>query len=280
MNNNGHKAFDIDVRIIYGLFVLCVLIPLIKPIGLPLTITDSTRDAHDFTASIPADSVVLYSIEIGPSNEAENLPQAVAMLQHSAMLGHKILMVTFDPSAGPYLDRIAENVLEPTGLVYGEDFVIFPYRAGGESAVAALGEDMRGLYENDAYGNKLSSLSIMDKIDSIKDVALCQVYGSGDQASYYMRHVQAKFGTPVNVGTVAVGITLYGPYYASGQLSGMLIGQAGAAEYEALINMPGKGTAAMDAQSIGHMYMALLVLVGNIIYFGDKRRAAKEATNE
>jgi hypothetical protein len=269
-----NKAFNIDIRILYVVLILCVLIPLIKPMGLPLTITAMTRGAYDSTAAVPKGAIVLYGMNVTPQNEAENLPQAIAMLKHDASLGHRLVLATFDPAGGPYLDRVGKEILEPMGYVYGKDYVSLPYRAGQETAVASLGEDINGLYKNDAFGKPLSGLPIMADVKTIKDVALCQVFGAGDEGNWFVRQIQAKFGTPMNMGTVAVGISMYGPFYSSKQFKGLLVGQSGAAEYETLIKQPGKGLAAMDAQSIGHMYMIGLIVLGNVIYFLD-RRAAK-----
>jgi hypothetical protein len=54
------------------------------------------------------------------------------------------------------------------------------------------------------------------------------------------------------------------PYIQSGQISSIINGARGAAEYELLRSEPGRAVAGMDAQSIGHIYVALLIIIGNI----------------
>ncbi|MFQ6003090.1 MAG: hypothetical protein ACE5KJ_05025, partial [Candidatus Zixiibacteriota bacterium] len=57
------------------------------------------------------------------------------------------------------------------------------------------------------------------------------------------------------------------PFLASGQIVGLLGGLKGAAEYEILIQKPGMGQRGMDAQSVSHLVIILLVILGNTSYF-------------
>ena len=69
------------------------------------------------------------------------------------------------------------------------------------------------------------------------------------------------------------------PYLNAGQLEGLLGGLSGAAEYEKLIGVPGTATIGMDAQSIAHILIILLIALGNIAYFatrGDGQTAARQ----
>jgi hypothetical protein len=56
------------------------------------------------------------------------------------------------------------------------------------------------------------------------------------------------------------------PYIQSDQIASIINGARGAAEYELLRSEPGRAVAGMDAQSIGHIYVALLIIVGNIAF--------------
>jgi hypothetical protein len=63
------------------------------------------------------------------------------------------------------------------------------------------------------------------------------------------------------------------PFLDSGQLSGMLTGMKGAAEYEQLIGAPGFGLPAMAGQSFAHLYILFLIVLGNLpILIGWSRR--------
>lgn len=280
MNGTAARLLRTNPRLFYVILVFCILIPLLKPMGLPLNITKPVRDAWNFMESLPKGSIVVYSIDVSPSNEAENWPETVAFLHHSVLKGHRIVLATFIPEGVMYSERAVKEITDPAGYVYGKDVVVLPYRAGLETAVAAFSEDFRGTYRADYYGKSAESLPLMQDIKSMKDVALVNIFTAGDNGLYFLRQVEAKYKTPTIVGIVAVGITLYGPYQASGQLKGLLLGQAGAAEYELLCNRPGKGVAAMDAQSIGHVYLILLIVISNILYFSAKRQSKARSASE
>jgi hypothetical protein len=266
-----------DIRLIHALLVLVILFPLFRPLGLPLTITKPVKDAYDLVESLPKGSIVLHANDVAPSNEAENWCQLLAMVKHNVSKGHRIILVSTVAEGPMYSDRIRREVAEPAGYLYGKDIVVLPYRAGGETAVTALAEDFQGTYKADYYGTPSSQLPLMQEVKGMKDIAMIGCWTSGDLGLWYIRQVEAKYKTPTVTGIVAVGLTLYGPFQASGQLKGLLLGQAGAAEYETLIKSPGKGLAAMDAQATGHLYMILLIVIGNIFYFRAKRQSAAAA---
>jgi len=58
-------------------------------------------------------------------------------------------------------------------------------------------------------------------------------------------------------------------------VKGILAGMPGAAEYEALIGVPGIGTSGMDAQSIAHVVIVLFIIFGNVAYFVERKKAKK-----
>ncbi|MGC9317013.1 MAG: hypothetical protein ACP5KN_03125 [Armatimonadota bacterium] len=64
------------------------------------------------------------------------------------------------------------------------------------------------------------------------------------------------------------------PYLQSHQLVGLINGLKGAAEYELLLGLEGEdapGMLGMSAQSIAHLLIIVLVIVGNIAYFASGR---------
>lgn len=274
------RLAKLDVRILYVILVVVIFVPLARPIGLPMAIGEPARAGYDFINSIPADSIGVLVVDVAPSSEAENWPQTLAVAKHAMSLGHKLLVITFVAEGPMYEDRLAQQVAPDYGYVYGTDIVIMPYRAGAESAVQAFGEDMRGMYDADYYGTPIAQLPLMDRIEGIADIDYWASFSSGDTGWYFVRQIEAKFGTPGLAGTVGPGVPGHMVYFASGQLKGMLGGMAGAAEYEYLARVPGKALAAMDAQSIGHSYFILLMIISNLVYFavrksGSARGAAR-----
>jgi hypothetical protein len=62
------------------------------------------------------------------------------------------------------------------------------------------------------------------------------------------------------------------PYLQSGQLNGLVSGLAGAAEYETLLKTPGSATRGMQPQSAAHLIIILFIILGNVMYFIQRRR--------
>jgi hypothetical protein len=80
------------------------------------------------------------------------------------------------------------------------------------------------------------------------------------------------YKTPVSGGVTAVSAPSIMPYVnEQKQLTGLLGGMKAAAEYEALIKIPGSATQGMDAQSLAHLIIIILILIGNINYFYNRK---------
>ena len=62
------------------------------------------------------------------------------------------------------------------------------------------------------------------------------------------------------------------PLLQTGQITGLLGGLRGAAEYETLLNQAGKATAGMDAQSATHFLIIGLIIVCNVCYLLSGRK--------
>jgi len=80
---------------------------------------------------------------------------------------------------------------------------------------------------------------------------------------------------PFIVGCIGVSVPGMAPYLGSGQLSALMPGLTASAEYEVLLNRPGLAVAGVDAVSMSHLLVFILVVVGNIAFFatGGSRRS-------
>jgi hypothetical protein len=76
------KIKNLDRRIIYIFILLSVCIPLIKPIGLPINVSDETRKGFEAIDKLPAGSRVIFSADYDPASAAELYPMNVAILKH------------------------------------------------------------------------------------------------------------------------------------------------------------------------------------------------------
>jgi len=262
----GERMMAIDRRIIYLLLFLCLSIPLIKPIGLPLSVGKATQSLHDYIDKLPAGSKIVISMDTSPGGWGEVMPGALALVNHLVEKGCKIyVMGYFD--AGPSLFEAAVNSTALGKKTYGVDWVNLGYRAGGENGISAFAGDVIKTFPKDFRGNDTTKLEIMKDVKTAKDFALVITVSSGTPGTpEWVRQVRDPMGVPLACMVVAVNVPGLAPYVQSGQVLGVIAGLRGAAEYEQLRKAPGLGSAGMDAQSISHLLVLILVVLGNVGY--------------
>lgn len=266
-----------QTRLIWIILVVVVILPLIVPLGLPLGASPEGESAYAFIDKIPTGSITIMDIAIAPSNEGELWPMAMAVARHHMAKGHKIITVTYVPDGIMYAQRIRDIAEKEYGYKYGTDILILPYRAGGESALAAMAENIRQSFDRDQYGATLADFPLWQKVTKIEDVALVSCYTAGDDHLWLSRHVWAKHKVPCLGGTIALSAPEAIVYWKNGQLIGLISGVKGAAIYEQKIGKPGAATASMDAQSVGHMYLLVLIILGNVTFWMKKNRPLQPA---
>ncbi len=270
------RLMNLDVKVLWIVLVIALLIPMINPIGLPLPTKQETMDAFQFAESLPSGSWVIMSIDISPMGEPENWPCALAMYRHYMKKNFKIILVNVVPEGTMYAEKLWQGYSEEYGYEYGKDVVQLPFRAGNEGAISAMGADFRGLYLTDQYGTPLDKLPIFEGFKGVQDVALLVAYGSTIHPLYYVQQMNAKYGVPTILGVVAVDGPKFMPYYKSGQLKGLLSGVAGAAEYELLNKTPGPAASQMDALALGHIMFIVTITLSNVIFWISNSRKTQK----
>ena len=76
------------------LTIQLVLIPLIKPLKLPIEQTDSVRKAWEMVEGLNEGDALLISVDFGPSTAPECLPVYVSLLHQCFRKGIKPIIVT------------------------------------------------------------------------------------------------------------------------------------------------------------------------------------------
>ena len=186
--------------------------------------------------------------------------------------GLKIVIVNFDPQGPIFADKLLNSV-NKHDKVYGEDYILLGWVPGGKDVGgAALANDIHGVFAKDFYGNEINSFQMMDSINDHEDIDLIIDidWGSGTEAFLYQW--VAPHGSKLLAHLTGQMSPTFEPHYNAGNIVGLIIGVRGAAEYELLANRPGIGVATTDVLSTSHLLTVLLVIVGNIIYWSQKRR--------
>ncbi len=254
--------------------VIGFAVPLVKPLGLPLNITDATVAAFNMINNLPAGSIIFQSVGITPATDAETWPQLMAMSRHYMSKGLRIIFFPTFQEGGMYAERV-KAVAPEYGYTYGQDYAILPFKAGGEATIAAL-RDFYSLITTDTYGTPLSNLPLFGGFSGMQDVDMLVSITGGEDPVHYVKHIEPVYKMPVVACGTAPLLPVINPYVAARQIQATVIGLSGAAEYEALAKVPGSATGAMDAQQVGHLLIVTLIVLSNVgAYF--QRRSKRVA---
>ena len=258
------KLGDIDNRILYIILILVLLIPMVRPIGIPISIGPWTRTSFAVLSSLKSGDKVIFDFGYNVDGAPDVEPIAQAVMADLFKRDIKIICVCYNAQGV----MIAEKLLRPyeeQGKVYGVDFCNLGYVAGEETALAAYARDLKKTFPLDVRGNHTATLPILEGVTGAPDVE-AWVFFTDVGAEPWVRQV-GPLNVPVIGGLITVSAPNAEPFVQSGQLAGLLIGLRGAAEYEILTNNPGAAVAAMDAQSLGHLLLILFIVFGNIAFF-------------
>lgn len=258
------RLLRLDRRIIFLLIAAATALPLLLPVNLPIAVTPRVKAAYDAVEALPRGSYVLMSLDYEPDIMAEVQPMAIAMLRQCFRKGLKPVILTLYP-AGPGL---VESALRIAGAAEGAkrdvDYVFLGYKSGNQAVILGLGDGLRQLFPQDYWGTPLDSIPMMKGIDGYAQFPLVVNLSGSSIADYYIRIAATRYHKTLVLGCTAVMATDYYPYLSSGQLTGLIGGMKGAAEYEKQMGIFGDARRGMDAQSLVHVIVVGLVLLGNL----------------
>ena len=271
------KIGKVDRRWIFLVLAIAVFIPIIKPIGMPIRATETTKVVFNTIENLPENSKVLVSIEYSPSTKPENHPMTISILRHLFRNNHKVFVTCLWPD-GQFMaqDALKQVAEEEFGKVYGEDYVFLGFRPGNEAVIKGIVSNIRKLYTVDVYQTKIDEIPLMDGIKNFKDFAFLFSCSAGYPGTVeWVQYAADPTGIPMSSGVTSIQVNEVMPYVQSGQMKGVLAGMPGAAEYEALMGQKGFATSGMDAQSIAHLVIVLFIILGNAAFFIERKRSRK-----
>jgi len=271
------KIGKVDRRWIFLVLAIAVFIPIIKPIGMPIRATETTKVVFNTIENLPENSKVLVSIEYSPSTKPENHPMTISILRHLFRNNHKVFVTCLWPD-GQFMaqDALKQVAEEEFGKVYGEDYVFLGFRPGNEAVVKGIVSNIRKLYTVDVYQTKIDEIPLMEGVNKFSDFAFLFSASAGYPGTIeWVQYAADPTGIPMSSGVTSIQVNEVMPYVQSGQIIGVLAGMPGAAEYEALLGQKGTATSGMDAQSIAHLVIVLFIILGNAAFFIERQRSRK-----
>lgn len=259
---------QMDRRWVYLMVAIAVIIPFIFPADLPISITPEARALFDAVEALPDGSNVMLVFDYYPSTIAECEPMTIAALHHLFRKNCKVVTLSNIPLGGPSMaERVTRMMAAEYGKNYGTDFVNLGYKYGYVAVLSGMGQSIESIFPTDNSGTPLAELPLMDSVKNYGDIAFIFEVADNATADYWVSIVNAQYGVPMGCGATAVMAPKYFAYIASGQFVGLLGGMKGAAEYELLVGKSASAVTGMGAQSLVHLLIIGLVIMGNIGYF-------------
>lgn len=273
----------IDRRILYVLIAAVITAPLlIRPSRHPNVIFDEVRNAYSLIDGVPDDKLIIVSTVWGAGTLAENGPQTEALMRHMFKSGKKFAVISWNPVGAELSYGIGHDLERELGKKYGRDWVHLGYNPGPiYIVIRGMGTNFAGTLKKDRFGTSLTEISVTRDVKNHKQIAaVAEVTPSGTVATWI-----AYFGMPYHVPilfcpTAVMAAEAY-PFIDSGQIVGMLNGVIGAAQYETLLGMENERTyaaAASWALSSAHIFIILLIVLGNVGYALSRRAGAGRGT--
>jgi len=211
---------------------------------------------------------------------------ANAFALHAASKKLRIYFLALWPVGQQMIDDVIARVISADfpEMVYGEDYVNLGYKAGNEGVIKVIVTDIRQLYTTDAYGTGIDQIPMMEGVRNLQDIDLIANVSAGYPGTKeWIQYAVTPYPDDIRMvaGCTGVQAPLLYPYIPD-QLPGLLGAIKGASEYEKLVvdayggEEPDakyfEGRRRMGPQLVAHLLMIALIILGNVIFFADRKR--------
>jgi hypothetical protein len=263
---------NVPREILYSLLLIAFVIPMIRPIGFPIPISDESRKWYDTIEALPEGTVIMIDFGYSGGGEPELGPMAVAVYHHIFRKGGLKAITMSTSIEGPLLweKAMAEIRPEQYGAQYGVDYIHIGFISGTETAMAAVGKDLRATTSTDYKGVSLDQFPIMEGIKDASsfDLLICYTTG-GDQSEGWVRQWYTPYKVPYLCSTLAMMVPTMLPYRNAGQIVALLAG-ATSGQMEMLVKVPARGIKSADVITTTHILVLAFVVLGNVAYYASK----------
>jgi hypothetical protein len=265
---------SIDRRIIFLILFVLIVFSFLFPQKLKVPIEPSVKKAYQTLKALKPGDLVLISFDYGPATMPEIHPAAVAMMRQLFHEHVKIAMMTLWNEGLPMIQDAIREVCVPLKEKPNVDYVNFGFKYGGltgASVITELGKNMKNVFPVTNDGVSYNKVPLLKGIRNLKKFKLLISLSAGYPGTVeYIQYEEGVYHVPIVAAVSKVMAPSIFPFLQSGQLKGLCSGLLGAAEYEELVHHPGFGLTGLFALSVSQMVILFFILLGNVIYFGEK----------
>jgi len=212
---------------------------------------------------------VLVLVDYGPGSQDEMDPVAEAALYDITTRQVRVVALGLTPE-GPAIARQVIQRVAPSGYEYGQHYVV-GYLAGEEAGLVRATTDLVTTVPQDSIQREsLSSFAAMQDVTKVDDFQLVLLVGDDyARLERWIAQLWTRTGgqPPIVVASSTVAGPLLRAYWDTQQVSGILEGIPGAAEYEsAVLHHPAQASHRVDPLLYGHLAVIGFVLLGNLVF--------------
>lgn len=296
------KLLAIDRRIIFLIIFLALSIPIFLQVTMNIQVTSEVQILYDAFNDLTRGSRILVSCDFDPGSEPELQPMTESGFRYFIANDLKFVIIGLWPQGSLQANKALEFISEVNeGFVvegsdtlyfgrdlivvgsdtirYGIDFINLGYQVGQELVIQRMGSSFGAAFPSDSwYGRPIAEYPIMEGINKLSDFDFIYNLSAGyPGTTEWVQFAVDRFHVPVGAGNTAVQAPLVYPYLDTGQLSGLLGGMKGGAEFEKLVGHKARATMSMVSQTAAHIAVILFVIIGNLAFFGTRAGEGKKS---
>ena len=290
----------IDRRIIFLVIFLALAIPIFLHMKINIQVTKEVQTFYNAIEALPAGSKILVACDYDPGSEPELQPMAetgfrqlitdhlkfviIGLWPQGPMQANKALRVVSDVKTGFLVDK-GDTLYFGRDLIvvgndtarYGTDFINLGFQSGNELVIQRMGSSIKGAFTNDArFGRPIESYPIMGGLNQLSDFDFIFNLSAGYPGTVeWVQFAVDRFHVACGAGNTAVQAPQVYPYLDTGQLTGLMGGMKGGAEYEKLTGFTAKATMFMVSQTAAHIFVRLFIIIGNLAFFMTRGKKEK-----
>ena len=265
-------AGDLDRRWLYTALFVAVAIPVFVKMRPPIPPSRDTLGVYRAIQATPPGRLVMLQPTWDAGTVGECRAQFRGIVTHLMRSGIPFVVWTSNPSSPPFYQPIIEEAATRFHRRYGVEWADFGYKVPGDQvafAVQSMARDFPQYMRTDIHGTPAADLPLLRGVRDAGAFWLAISIGYNPTPEF-IQFMEAVYGTRVAFAAAAINSSTLYSYIDSGQITGILVGARGGAEYEMLMGIPGQGVDIIIAQSFGHLLIILAVLLGNLALLGER----------
>ena len=272
------KGQPIERRYVFLYIGLAIALPLLMQKSAPVPVTKDVVQLVDALNSLQPGSKVLAAFDYDPPSAPELQPMAVAFMKFAFKHDLQVIIMGLWPQ-GPQqanqaiLEAMKDPEIAAKNLKYGVDYVNLGFQSGNEFVIQSMGSNFKRMFPKDDRLIPYDSLPIMNSVTNFSNIDFVFNLSSGKPGTVeWVQIAVDRFGATCGAGNTAVQAPQVYPYLRTGQLTGLLGGMSGGAEFEKALDEEGKASTFIFSQMISHATVIAFILIGNVAFFMSRKK--------